>query len=443
MSELNMTPREIVAYLDEYIIGQKEAKKSIAIAFRNRYRRLQLEKSLQEEITPKNILMIGSTGVGKTEIARRIAKIMKLPFVKVEASKYTEVGFVGRDVESMVRDLVNNSVLLVENEHKEKLKDKIEEAVIEKIAKKLLPPLPNGVSEEKKQEYANSLLKMQQRIAQGELDSREIEIEVRKKSIEIDSNVPPEILRVQENVIKFFHKEQDKVKKTLSVKEAKEALKAEISDTLLDGESIKMEGLKRAESSGVIFIDEIDKIAVSSKEGGRQDPSKEGVQRDLLPIVEGSVVNTKYGSIKTEHILFIAAGAFHLSKPSDLIPELQGRFPLRVELENLTEEIMYMILTQTKTSIIKQYQALLKVEGVGIAFEDNAIKELAKLSYNANQKSEDIGARRLHTTIEKVLEDISFEAEDYSGQNVTITKELVQSKLEDLVADENLVKYIL
>ncbi|EPZ92593.1 HslU--HslV peptidase ATPase subunit [Helicobacter pylori] len=443
MSKLNMTPREIVAYLDEYIIGQKEAKKSIAIAFRNRYRRLQLEKSLQEEITPKNILMIGSTGVGKTEIARRIAKIMELPFVKVEASKYTEVGFVGRDVESMVRDLVNNSVLLVENEHKEKLKDKIEEAVIEKIAKKLLPPLPSGVSEEKKQEYANSLLKMQQRIAQGELDSREIEIEVRKKSIEIDSNVPPEILRVQENVIKFFHKEQDKVKKNLSVKKAKEALKAEISDTLLDSEAIKMEGLKRAESSGVIFIDEIDKIAVSSKEGGRQDPSKEGVQRDLLPIVEGSVVNTKYGSIKTEHILFIAAGAFHLSKPSDLIPELQGRFPLRVELENLTEEIMYMILTQTKTSIIKQYQALLKVEGVGIAFEDNAIKELAKLSYNANQKSEDIGARRLHTTIEKVLEDISFEAEDYSGQNVTITKELVQSKLEDLVADENLVKYIL
>ncbi len=443
MSELNMTPREIVAYLDEYIIGQKEAKKSIAIAFRNRYRRLQLEKSLQEEITPKNILMIGSTGVGKTEIARRIAKIMKLPFVKVEASKYTEVGFVGRDVESMVRDLVNNSVLLVENEHKEKLKDKIEEAVIEKIAKKLLPPLPNGVSEEKKQEYANSLLKMQQRIAQGELDSREIEIEVRKKSIEIDSNVPPEILRVQENLIKVFHKEQDKVKKTLSVKEAKEALKAEISDTLLDSESIKMEGLRRAESSGVIFIDEIDKIAVSSKEGGRQDPSKEGVQRDLLPIVEGSVVNTKYGSIKTEHVLFIAAGAFHLAKPSDLIPELQGRFPLRVELENLTEEIMYMILTQTKTSIIKQYQALLKVEGVEIAFEDDAIKELAKLSYNANQKSEDIGARRLHTTIEKVLEDISFEAEDYSGQNVTITKELVQSKLEDLVADENLVKYIL
>lgn len=438
-----MTPREIVAYLDEYIIGQKEAKKSIAIAFRNRYRRLQLEKSLQEEITPKNILMIGSTGVGKTEIARRIAKIMELPFVKVEASKYTEVGFVGRDVESMVRDLVNNSVLLVENEHKEKLKDKIEEAVIEKIAKKLLPPLPSGVSEEKKQEYANSLLKMQQRIVQGELDSREIEIEVRKKSIEIDSNVPPEILRVQENVIKFFHKEQDKVKKTLSVKEAKEALKTEISDTLLDGEAIKMEGLKRAESSGVIFIDEIDKIAVSSKEGSRQDPSKEGVQRDLLPIVEGSVVNTKYGSIKTEHILFIAAGAFHLSKPSDLIPELQGRFPLRVELENLTEEIMYMILTQTKTSIIKQYQALLQVEGVEIAFEDDAIKELAKLSYNANQKSEDIGARRLHTTIEKVLEDISFEAEDYSGQKVTITKELVQSKLEDLVADENLVKYIL
>ncbi|WP_104747556.1 HslU--HslV peptidase ATPase subunit [Helicobacter cetorum] len=443
MSKLNMTPREIVAYLDEYIIEQKEAKKFIAIALRNRYRRLQLEKSLQEEITPKNILMIGSTGVGKTEIARRMAKIMKLPFVKVEASKYTEVGFVGRDVESMVRDLVNNSVLLVENEHKEKLRDKIEEAVVEKIAKKLLPPLPNGVSEEKKQEYKNSLLKMQQRIAQGELDNQEIEIEVRKKSVEIDSNVPPEILKVQENLIKVFHKEQDRIKKTLSIKEAKEALKAEISDTLLDNDAIKLEGLKRAENSGVIFIDEIDKIAISSKEGTRQDPSKEGVQRDLLPIVEGSVVNTKYGAIKTEHILFIAAGAFHLSKPSDLIPELQGRFPLRVELESLTEEIMYMILTQTKTSIVKQYQALLKVEGVEIVFEDDAIKELAKLSYNANQKSEDIGARRLHTTIEKVLEDISFEAENYSGQRIAITKELVQSKLEDLVADENLVKYIL
>ncbi|AFI06093.1 HslU--HslV peptidase ATPase subunit [Helicobacter cetorum] len=443
MPKLNMTPREIVAYLDEYIIEQKEAKKFIAIALRNRYRRLQLEKSLQEEITPKNILMIGSTGVGKTEIARRMAKIMKLPFVKVEASKYTEVGFVGRDVESMVRDLVSNSIALVESEHKERLKDKIEEAVVEKIAKKLLPPLPNGVSEEKKQEYTNSLEKMKQKIAQSELDNQEIEIDVRKKSIEIDSNVPPEILKVQESLIKVFHKEPDRIKKTLSIKEAKEALKAEISDTLLDNEAIKTEGLKRAESSGVIFIDEIDKIAISSKEGTRQDPSKEGVQRDLLPIVEGSMVNTKYGLIKTEHILFIAAGAFHLSKPSDLIPELQGRFPLRVELESLTEEIMYMILTQTKTSIIKQYQALLKVEGVEIVFEDGAVKELARLSYNANQNSEDIGARRLHTTIEKVLEDISFEAENYAGQTITITKELVATKLENLVADENLVKYIL
>ncbi|AFI04306.1 HslU--HslV peptidase ATPase subunit [Helicobacter cetorum] len=443
MGKINMTPKEIVAYLDEYIIGQKEAKKFIAIALRNRYRRLQLEKSLQEEITPKNILMIGSTGVGKTEIARRMAKIMKLPFVKVEASKYTEVGFVGRDVESMVRDLVSNSIALVENEHKEKLKDKIEEAVIEKIAKKLLPPLPSGVSEEKKQEYTNSLLKMKQKIAKGELDNQEIEIEVRKKNFEIDSNVPPEILKVQENLIKVFHKEQDSIKKTLSIKEAKEALRAEVSDTLLDSEAIKTEGLKRAQESGVIFIDEIDKIAVGSKDGARQDPSKEGVQRDLLPIVEGSMVSTKYGSIKTEHILFIAAGAFHLSKPSDLIPELQGRFPLRVELESLDEESMYKILTQTKTSIIKQYQALLSVENVEIIFEDSAIKELARLSYNANQNSEDIGARRLHTTIEKVLEDISFEAENYAGQTITITKEQVNSRLENLVADVDLVKYIL
>lgn len=441
--KLNMTPKEIVKYLDEYIIGQKDAKKFVAIALRNRYRRLLLPKEIQEEVTPKNILMIGSTGVGKTEIARRMAKIMGLPFVKVEASKYTEIGFVGRDVESMVRDLVSASINLVENEHKEKSKEEIEDFVIEKITQKLMPPLPSGVSDEKKQEYQNSFIKMKEKVKKGQLDDSKVTIELNKKTLEADSNMPPEIIRVQESIIKVLTKEQEKIKKEMTIKEAKEALKPEASEMILDFESIKIEALKKAQESGVIFIDEIDKIAVNAKNGSRQDPSKEGVQRDLLPIVEGSSVNTKYGQIKTDHILFIAAGAFHLSKPSDLIPELQGRFPLRVELDSLDEELMYQILTQTKSSIIKQYQALLKTENVTIEFKEDALRELAKLSYNANQKTEDIGARRLHTTIERILEDISFQADEFSGQTISITKELVDEKLVNLVENEDLARYIL
>ncbi|WP_095225035.1 HslU--HslV peptidase ATPase subunit [Helicobacter sp. 12S02634-8] len=438
-----MTPKAIVQYLDEYIIGQKNAKKSVAIALRNRYRRLCLPKELQEEVTPKNILMIGSTGVGKTEIARRMAKIMGLPFIKVEASKYTEVGFVGRDVESMVRDLVSASINLVENEHQEASKEKIEDFVIEKITQRLLPPLPNGVSESKKQEYESSFAKMKQRVKNGEMDDAKVQIELSKKIIDSDNNMPPEIIKVQESIIKVLSKEQEKIKKEMHIKEAKEALKQDASEEILDFEMIKIEGLKRAQEAGVIFIDEIDKVAVSSKEGTRQDPSKEGVQRDLLPIVEGSMVNTKYGQVKTDHILFIAAGAFHLSKPSDLIPELQGRFPLRVELDSLDSERMYQILTQTKTSIIKQYQALLQTENVRIEFDDKALRKLAELSYEANQKTEDIGARRLHTTIERVLEDISFDADSYQGQSVRITEALVDEKLSDLVENVDLARYIL
>ncbi|PAF48501.1 HslU--HslV peptidase ATPase subunit [Helicobacter sp. 12S02634-8] len=441
--KLNMTPKAIVQYLDEYIIGQKNAKKSVAIALRNRYRRLCLPKELQEEVTPKNILMIGSTGVGKTEIARRMAKIMGLPFIKVEASKYTEVGFVGRDVESMVRDLVSASINLVENEHQEASKEKIEDFVIEKITQRLLPPLPNGVSESKKQEYESSFAKMKQRVKNGEMDDAKVQIELSKKIIDSDNNMPPEIIKVQESIIKVLSKEQEKIKKEMHIKEAKEALKQDASEEILDFEMIKIEGLKRAQEAGVIFIDEIDKVAVSSKEGTRQDPSKEGVQRDLLPIVEGSMVNTKYGQVKTDHILFIAAGAFHLSKPSDLIPELQGRFPLRVELDSLDSERMYQILTQTKTSIIKQYQALLQTENVRIEFDDKALRKLAELSYEANQKTEDIGARRLHTTIERVLEDISFDADSYQGQSVRITEALVDEKLSDLVENVDLARYIL
>ena len=438
-----MTPKKIVEYLDGYIIGQSEAKKAVAIALRNRYRRMKLDKEVQDEITPKNILMIGSTGVGKTEIARRMAKMMGLPFVKVEASKYTEVGFVGRDVESMVRDLVLASVNLVENEHRQKAQAEINDYIIEKITKKLLPPLPQGASESKQNEYDISFAKMKQKVLKGEVDELKIEIEISKKTQVGDDNLPPDMIKVQESIFKVLNVTNDKVKKEVSVKEAKEALMYEATESVLDSEAIRAEGLKRAESNGVIFIDEIDKVAVGSKDSSRQDPSKEGVQRDLLPIVEGSVVNTKYGQIKTDYILFIAAGAFHFSKPSDLIPELQGRFPLRVELDSLNAESLYKILTQTKSSLLRQYQLLLDTENIRLEFSDEAIREIAKLSHSANERTEDIGARRLHTTIERVLEEISFDIDTYQGKEVTITAEMVKERLGDVVENVDLARYIL
>ncbi|MCE3036252.1 HslU--HslV peptidase ATPase subunit [Helicobacter sp. faydin-H20] len=442
MNTKDMTPREIVKYLDEYIIGQNDAKKAIAIALRNRYRRLLLDEKMREEVTPKNILMIGSTGVGKTEIARRMAKMMNLPFIKVEASKYTEVGFVGRDVESMVRDLVSASLHLVENEYKEVSQNEIQEYILNRITRVLVPPLPDSVSAEKKEEYNLSFEKMKEKVRSGTMDHVKIEIEVQKKMMDSDHGMPPELIKVQESLIKVLSKNQEKIKKEMDIKEAKIVLQEEASEYVLDQEKIKTEALRRAETSGIIFIDEIDKVAVGNN-SSRQDPSKEGVQRDLLPIVEGSVVNTKYGPIKTDHILFIAAGAFHLSKPSDLIPELQGRFPIRVELDALKEETMYQILVQTKTSIIKQYQALLKTESIDLVFEDEALRELAKLSYNANQKTEDIGARRLHTVIERVLEDVSFDVDLYQNKEYKVSKELVQEKLENLVENTDLARYIL
>lgn len=438
-----MTPKQIVEYLDGYIIGQNDAKKAVAIALRNRYRRMKLDKEVQDEITPKNILMIGSTGVGKTEIARRMAKMMGLPFVKVEASKYTEVGFVGRDVESMVRDLVLASVNLVENEHRQRAQAEINDYIIEKITKKLLPPLPSGASEAKQNEYDISFAKMKQRVLKGEVDELKIEIEISKKAQIGDDNLPPDMIKVQESIFKVLNVTNDKVKKEVSVKEAKEALNYEAIESVLDSEAIRAEGLKRAESNGVIFIDEIDKVAVGSKDSSRQDPSKEGVQRDLLPIVEGSVVNTKYGQIKTDYILFIAAGAFHFSKPSDLIPELQGRFPLRVELDSLNEESLYKILTQTKSSLLRQYQLLLDTENIRLEFSDEAIREIAKLSHSANERTEDIGARRLHTTIERVLEEISFDIDTYQGKEITITAEMVKERLGDVVENVDLARYIL
>ena len=440
---MNLTPKEIVKFLDDYVIGQKDAKKIIAIALRNRYRRMKLDKTMQDDIMPKNILMIGSTGVGKTEIARRLSKMMGLPFIKVEASKYTEVGFVGRDVESMVRDLAAASVNLVKAEQREKNREKIDEYVKDKIIKKLLPPLPTGASEEKKADYEKSYEKMMSRLENSDLDDLSIEIEVVQNSFDAGANVPPDMAQMQESFVKIIGLSNKTVKKEMKVKDAKEALKNEASDKILDMESIKTEAVRRAENEGIIFIDEIDKVAVSSGNSGRQDPSKEGVQRDLLPIVEGSTVTTKFGAIKTDHILFIAAGAFHISKPSDLIPELQGRFPLRVELDSLDENALYQILTQPKNSLLKQYQALLKTENVELKFTDDAIKAIAKIAQNANEKMEDIGARRLHTVIERVIEDISFEANEHGGETVEIDKALVEKRLSDVVEDQDLARYIL
>ena len=440
---MNLTPKEIVKFLDDYVIGQKDAKKIIAIALRNRYRRMKLDKTMQDDIMPKNILMIGSTGVGKTEIARRLSKMMGLPFIKVEASKYTEVGFVGRDVESMVRDLAAASVNLVKAEQREKNREKIDEYVKAKIIKKLLPPLPTGASEEKKADYEKSYEKMMSRLENGDLDDLSIEIEVVQNSFDAGANIPPDMAQMQESFVKIIGLSNKTVKKEMKVKDAKEALKNEASDKILDMESIKTEAVRRAENEGIIFIDEIDKVAVSSGNSGRQDPSKEGVQRDLLPIVEGSTVTTKFGTIKTDHILFIAAGAFHISKPSDLIPELQGRFPLRVELDSLDENALYQILTQPKNSLLKQYEALLKTENVELKFNDEAIRAIAKIAQNANEKMEDIGARRLHTVIERVIEDISFEANEHGGETVEVDKALVEKRLSDVVEDQDLARYIL
>ncbi len=439
------TPSEIVKYLDEYVIGQQSAKKTIAIALRTRYRRMQLDKEMQNEIMPKNILMIGSTGVGKTEIARRLAKIMNFPFIKVEASKYTEVGYVGRDVESMVRDLVLYSYNMVKDEFEERSLEQLGDYILNKIVDKLLPQPPK-LSTTTDSKYMELRERMKQKVINGEMDDKKITIEL-SKSFNIngdDNGSHIEIIKIQESLSSMFDSlGNNREKREVTVKDAKELLKTEAVDKILDKEEIRLEALRKAQEEGIIFIDEIDKIAVGTGNSSRSDPNKEGVQRDLLPIVEGSTVNTKYGQVKTDHILFISAGAFHLSKPSDLIPELQGRFPLRVELENLTEETLYKILTQPKNSLLKQYQALLKVENVDLQFDDSAIKALAKISQRANEKTEDIGARRLHTVIEKVVESISFEAEKYSGQTITITDKRVEEELKEFSENEDIAHYIL
>ena len=442
----NLTPKEIVSFLDKYVIGQNNAKKTIAVALRNRYRRLQLDEEMQRDVMPKNILMIGSTGVGKTEIARRLSTMMRLPFVKVEASKFTEVGFVGRDVESMIRDLSANALNLVREEQNDLNKEKIEAYIENKIIEKLLPPLPAGASEQKQADYEASFAKMQEKFEKGELDHLKIEVEMPAPTIDVSGggNVPPEMANVQESIIKVIGGLNKKgKKKEVTVKQAKTILSSEASEELFDEEKLKDLALKKIEEGGIVFIDEIDKIAVPANSSSRQDPSKEGVQRDLLPIVEGSNVQTRIGMVKTDHILFISAGAFHLSKPSDLIPELQGRFPLRVELDSLDEEALYRILTEPKNSLIKQYVALMGVEEVELEFNEEALRAIAKYSATANEKTEDIGARRLHTIMERIIEDISFNADEFAGQKVTVDKALIEEKLEKLVDDEDTTRYIL
>ena len=442
----NLTPKEIVSFLDKYVIGQTNAKKTIAVALRNRYRRLQLDEDMQRDVMPKNILMIGSTGVGKTEIARRLSTMMRLPFVKVEASKFTEVGFVGRDVESMIRDLAANALQLVREDQNDLNKEKIEAYIENKIIEKLLPPLPAGASEQKQADYEVSFAKMQKKFESGELDHLKIEVDMPSPSIDVmgGGNVPPEMANVQESIIKVIGGLNKKgKKKEVTVKEAKTILASEASEELFDEEKLKDLALKKIEEGGIVFLDEIDKIAVPANSSSRQDPSKEGVQRDLLPIVEGSNVQTRIGMVKTDHILFISAGAFHLSKPSDLIPELQGRFPLRVELDSLDEEALYRILTEPKNSLIKQYTALLEVEKVELEFSEDALRAIAKYSAVANEKTEDIGARRLHTIMERIIEDISFNADEYAGQKVVVDETLIEEKLEKLVDDEDTTRYIL
>ncbi len=442
----NLTPKEIVSFLDKYVIGQNNAKKTIAVALRNRYRRLQLNEDLQKDVMPKNILMIGSTGVGKTEIARRLSTMMRLPFVKVEASKYTEVGFVGRDVESMIRDLAANALSIVREDQNELNQDKIEAYVENKIIEKLLPPLPTGASVTKLEDYEKSFAKMQKKFEKGELDHLKIEVDLPAPTIDVSTggNVPPEMANVQESIIKVIGGLNKKgKKKEVTVKEAKKILAQEASSELFDEDKLKDLAIKKIEQGGIVFIDEIDKIAVPANSNSRQDPSKEGVQRDLLPIVEGSNVQTRIGMVKTDHILFIAAGAFHLSKPSDLIPELQGRFPLRVELDSLDAEALYRILTEPKNSLVKQYKALLGVEGVELVFDEKALQSIANYSALANEKTEDIGARRLHTIMEKIVEDISFNADEFAGEQYTIDEVLIEEKLDKVVDSEDTTRYIL
>lgn len=444
----NLTPRRIVEELDKYIIGQHKAKKAVAIAMRNRWRRQRLSPELRDEVLPKNIIMIGPTGVGKTEIARRLSRLANAPFVKVEASKFTEVGYVGRDVESMIRDLTEISIGMVKSEHVEKVQEKAKVLAEERLLDLLLPAprVSRGaaVEDEEKEKHKETRERLRAQLREGKLDHRYVDIEVKEKMMPfgVVSNVGLEDLEINlKEMLGNFMPEKSKRKK-VRVPEAVSIMRQEEANKLIDIDKVTKEAIDRTEQTGIVFVDEIDKIASRGYSQG-PDVSREGVQRDLLPIVEGTTVATKHGPVKTEHILFIAAGAFHMTKPSDLIPELQGRFPIRVELEPLGKEEFIRILTEPYNALIKQYTALLGTEDVTLDFTKDSIDEIADIAAHVNEKTENIGARRLHTVLEKLLEDISFEAPEKRNGKLTVDKKYVREKLSEIVKDEDLSRYIL
>ncbi|MBE2294661.1 MAG: ATP-dependent protease ATPase subunit HslU [Phycisphaerales bacterium] len=444
MSE--MTPREIAQELDKHIIGQDAAKRAVAIALRNRWRRMRVDPALSNEITPKNILMIGPTGVGKTEIARRLAKLANAPFIKVEATKFTEVGYVGRDVESIIRDLIDGAIKMVREEEMHKVRHRAEEAAYERILDTLLPkPRSVGFANEPQlPDHSTTRQKMRERLLKGDLDDSEIEIEVSVRSVGVEIMAPPgmeEMTNQLQSLFQNLNSGRTRARK-LKVRDALKLLQEEEAAKMVNEDELKLKALAAVEQNGIVFIDELDKVAKRGEYGG-PDVSREGVQRDLLPLVEGCTISTKYGMVRTDHILFIASGAFHLAKPSDLIPELQGRLPIRVELSALSTEDFVRILTEPDASLTEQYVALLETEGVGLKFEADGVRRLAEIACQVNERTENIGARRLHTVMERLLETISFEAPDRSGQNVVIDRAYVDAHLGELIKHEDLTRYIL
>lgn len=440
-----MTPREIVHELDKHIIGQDKAKRSVAIALRNRWRRMQLNEELRDEITPKNILMIGPTGVGKTEIARRLAKLANAPFIKVEATKFTEVGYVGRDVESIVRDLVDVSIKMYREKEMEKVKYRAMDAAEDRILDALLPPARTADDDAEAQEKeTNTRQLFRKKLREGELDEKEIEIEVSATPVGVEIMAPPGMEDMTNQLQSMFSNMASGRKKTnkMTVKAAMKKIQEEEAAKLINEEELKSMAVNAAEQNGIVFIDELDKVAKRSETGGA-DVSREGVQRDLLPLIEGCTVSTKHGMIKTDHILFIASGAFHLAKPSDLIPELQGRLPIRVELEALSPEDFERILTEPDASLTEQYQALLQTEGFTITFNEDGIRRIAETAWEVNERTENIGARRLHTVLERLLDDASYSASDSADRALTVDANYVNDKLGELVKDEDLSRFIL
>ena len=446
--ELNMTPQETVVALDRYIIGQTDAKKAVAVALRNRWRRLQLDDDLKDEILPKNIIMIGATGIGKTEIARRISRLVNAPFVKVEASKFTEVGYVGRDVESMIRDLTDYSVNMVNQEQMERKQEAAKEMVEERLLDLLLPPMESEKDAAKEDSSTNPTReKFRKKLRSGVLDKRMVELDVSERPsgtvmefmpISMNDNMDMNIRDMLSNMMPKQSK-----RRRVSIEDARNILQQEEVSKLIDMDEVSREAVARVEQSGIVFLDEIDKVASRRSHSQGPDVSREGVQRDLLPIVEGSTVNTKHGPVQTDHILFIAAGAFHLTKPSDMIPELQGRFPIRVELLALSKNDFVRILTEPKNALIVQYTALMKTEGIELEFTKDAIDTIAEIACQINEDSENIGARRLHTVMEQLLEEVSFTAPDLKEQKISITPEYIQSRLSDLLKNQDLSRYIL